>query len=259
MKKEVNQIEFETEEFQSYIDKPLAILKLKCNAYESIANISRTRDILPWFDRIENHSELKGVLVLHDAGCLGGKAYNEFLSNIAGKEIDEKSPTVISKFDKSEIRAIEINMLVNFIQRIINFKKLFAVGLRGEIATPFFGLSLAADFRFVTEDLVFLLSHIKYGLHPSGALPYFLPKYIDQSKAVEYLFRGGRINCEEAKKMKLINETFSSDTFEKDCIAELKSICDMDTQVIKSTKSLLYGDTAHLEKYFEMEGNFLYK
>jgi enoyl-CoA hydratase/carnithine racemase len=65
------------------------------------------------------------------------------------------------------------------------------------------GASLAADFRFASENTVLALCHLKLGVHPAGALPYFLPKYVNYANVYNILFSGKNISADEALEFRV--------------------------------------------------------
>lgn len=258
MKKSVQSIEFEREGLSCSVKENIAVMNLTCGAFESLANAEKDMEILDWFDLVEASESVKGVLIINKKDCLGEQAYNDFLSELAGKKLDINNPEAIRKFEKSQARAIEINMLMNFIRRIVTFNKIFIIGLRGNIVTPFLGMSLAMDFRIIDQDTTFSFSHVKYSLHPSGALPFFLPKYIGQGRAVEYMLEGGRINADEALNLGIANKIIAVDSFEEICIKEAVRLCSLNPQYVKITKSLVYNYINELNKFFDLESNYIF-
>lgn len=258
MKKPVN-IEFEYENIKSYIVNDIAVLKIKCNAFSTISNLEEANRVLPWFDEVERHESIKGVLAFSEKSCLGEIPYEEFLSEIAGRNILGEENKKISKFEKKEIRAIEINTIINLIRKIISFKKIFITAINGEVVTPFFGLCLAADFRFGSSDMRVLLSHVDCGLHPSGALPFLLPKYLNQQLSTDYLIRGGKISAEQALKLNLVNKIFPAENFEMVCIENAVEYCNHDLSFIKLSKMLINRTLSEFEDYVKLEANYTFK
>ena len=253
------QIEFESDFVKCSISDRIAVLKFKCNAFEALTNLDHANKVLPWFDLVENDPNIKGVIVFTEKNCQGEDAYVNFLSEITGRKIEKDKLDEITRFEKSDIRAIEINMLIILIRKIYSFKKIFFSTVNGEISTPFLGLSLASDFRFVTNDFKMLFSHVKFGLHPSGAVPYLLPKYLNRQVAMNYLLRGGSINAEEALRFNLVNEILPSENFEEDCIKKANDYVYLSMSTLKSTKSLMNINLKELEDYFNIESNYTYK
>ena len=255
--KKIKEVEFENEGLSCKVIDDIAVLRLSCNIFDYLLNIEYDTEMLEWFDLVEK-SRTRGILTISENNCYGEKNYVRFLSDAAGKELDPEHPEEVKKFAKSDIRAIEINMLMNFIRKIISFKKIFVTALQGEVVTPFFGMALAADFRFVDKNSTFLLTHSKYSLHPSGGLPFFLPRYLGQAKAIEYLIKGGRITAEEALQMNLVNNVFTHEEFFEKCLYETKELTRLGLSYVKTTKSLIYSYSKDLDKYFDIESNFLY-
>jgi len=255
--KKINSIEFENEGLSCTVIDDIAVLKMSRNIFDYLLNIEHDTEMLEWFDLVEQ-SKARGILAISESECYGEKNYAKFLSEASGKDITPEHPAEITKFAKSDIRAIEINMLMNYIRKIVNFNKIFISGIQGEIVTPFIGLSLASDFRFVDESTVLLLTHSKYSLHPSGALPFFLPKYIGHGKAMEYLIKGGKITAEEALQLNIVNAVLPSQNFYEKCLDEAKQICKLSLQYVRATKHLSYNFKNELNKYFDLESNYMF-
>lgn len=250
-------IEFSNDEFSCVVENEIAVLTIKGNAFKSIATLQRNLDILPWFSEVEQSPGVRGVLVLNEKDAMSEKAYIDFLKETVGDEFDAEHPKEISRFVKDEIRAREINILGNLIRRLVNFRKIIITGIHGDIVSPFFGLALAADFRFASSNSNFVLSHIKYRLHPSGALPFFLPLYLCQSKVTEILFRTEKLTAQELKELGLVHEVFNEQEFIQKAKAETAEICKVSLNVVYSTKKLLYGYRKDLEDYLNIESEFM--
>jgi 2-(1,2-epoxy-1,2-dihydrophenyl)acetyl-CoA isomerase len=144
------------------------------------------------------------------------------------------------------------------ITQLVEFKKISVMGHMQNVVTPFFGAGLAADFRFASDDMSYSLSHLKYGVHPGGALPFFLPQYVGRNKATEILLRGDKISAQEAKEMGLITEIFPAVDFEKRCLEEIHELCKLDQRVIYTTKLLLNYTRHQLQDYFDVESALLH-
>ena len=250
-------IEFNNDEFNCVVENGVAVLTVKGNAFKSIATLDRNLDIIPWFGDVEKSADVRGILVLNEKDAMSENAYVEFLQEIVGDEFDPQNPKDISRFVKDEIRAREINILDNLIRKLVNFHKIIITGINGDIVSPFFGLALAADFRFASSNSNFVLSHIKYRLHPSGALPFFLPLYLCQSKVTEILFRTEKLTAQELKELGLVHEVFNEQEFIQKAKAEAAEICKVSLNVVHGTKKLLYGYRKDLEDYLNIESEFM--
>jgi enoyl-CoA hydratase/carnithine racemase len=249
---------FESVELHSYLREDIAIIKIKCKVFDALTDLAESGKLISLIHAAERIPDVKALMIINESGCMDENEYDKFLHRILDRGIDpyasEEQKGVIQKVD----RVREINILNRAINHLVEFKKIAVMALQGNIVTPFFGASLSVDFRYAAEDTSFSLAHLKYGLHPTGALPYFLPRYLGQSKAVELLFRGERISAREAMDFGLVNVVFSSGDFENKCIAEIEKICHLDTRVIHATKLLLHFSKAELQHYFDTEAALLH-
>ena len=255
--KEPVKLEFENNEFKCHLDEAIAIIKVKCNAFYSLTDLDVSRRILQWFDLVAEEENVKAVLLLNEKGCYGNTAYEVFLSSITGKDPSQGEHNIFSPQERSQIRTREVNVLNSFIMACVNYKRFVVSGLNGTIVTPFFGASLGSNFRFISENSVLSLNHAKYGLHPGGALPFFLPKYIGFGRASEYVFNGGEISAKEALEMGLVNKIFPEENFDETCINETKILCDYDRRYIRWTKDLLTPFKGELVDYLHKEEKFI--
>ena len=255
--KEPVKLEFENNEFKCHLDEAVAIVKVKCNAFYSLTDLDISRRILQWFDIVAEEDRIKVVLLLNEKGCYGNTAYEVFLTSITGKDHSKDQQDILSPQERSHIRTREVNVLNSFIMASINYRRFVVSGLNGTIVTPFFGASLASNFRFISENSVFSLNHAKYGLHPGGALPFFLPKYIGFGKASEFVFNGGEISADEALQMGLVNKILPEENFDETCINETKLLCEYDSRYIRWTKELLIPFKNELVDYLHKEEKFV--
>ena len=252
-------IEFNTNEFSCVVENNVAVLTIKGNAFKSISSVARNLDIIPWFDEVENSPNVRGILILNEKEAMSEDAYVEFLKEIVGDDFNSEDPKDTPRFTKDVIRAREITILGNIIRKLFSFKKILISGINGDIVSPFFGLALISDFRFTSSNTNFVLSHIKYRLHPSGALPFLLPRYLCHSKVVDILFRGDKLSAPELKSLGLINAFYNESEFIEKVKSEANEICKVSFNVVTSTKKLLYGYKKDLEDYLSLESEFMMK
>lgn len=250
--KKLTTFTFEDEDLKSYREEEFLIIEIKQNAFEIVTDLSESSHLFDLLTLTENAPDMKGILLINHPGCFGEAEYEAYLKRIlkinAGETMDWQAA-----HEGRSIRKRQINILNQYILNSLRAQKLIIVGLQGEVVTPFMGGSLAADIRFASEDMSFSLAHLTFGLHPSGALPYLLPRYLGISRAKDLLFRGGRISAQKALDLGLINQIFSAGNFLEACLAELKKLQRLDLRVIKITKQLMNIYSEELARYFEFE------
>lgn len=249
-------LEFENDEIKYYVHERIGVMKFKRTAFENIADIEKAGDLMYLFEWVEKDKGINALLLLNEPRAYGIETYNNFIETILIFN-EEESRFELKDSAAKIIRARQMNSIRNLITKIMDFKKIFIMGMLGNVVTPFFGLSLAADFRFGAEDMQYMLEHKKYSLHPSGALPFFLPRYLNKSMAVDLLYQGYKIPADRSQELGLINEVFPVEDFENSCIVKAKSIARIDPEVMRLTKKLTFSHKADLERYFNLESKLI--
>ncbi len=253
--KKLNTMNFEDEEIKSYVHQHALIINIKNNAFEIATNIVESNILFDLFELAVKTDKIKLVFIYNEPECMGEEEYEKYLKGIYGEDFSTKLH--IKNSEAQHVRLRQINILNHFILELTKLSKIVVMGLQGCVVTPFFGLSLAADLRLVSDNFRVLFSHIKYGIHPSGALPYFLPKYIGLNHTQELLYMGGGVSAEKAKDLGLVNQIFPEKDFHRLCLDEIDILSHRHPNLIRSTKLLLNINIADLEKYFEHEAKFV--
>lgn len=246
-----------TPEIDIYAQDEVIIFKSKSDVFNNITNPVFVEKITKLFRIIKVHKSVKAILLTAEPDVLNQERYNDFLKRILSDSSfcnEDETPDFVNKSERIK----ELNVLNRIINQLADFQKLVFIGLQGEIVTPFFGASLSADFRFATGNMSFLLSHGNYGLHPSGALPFFLSRYLHHSKATELLIKGGRISSVEALELGLINKILPEEGFIDACIDEIKKVTTICQSTLRNTKRLINFSRKQLKDYFEFEETLLY-
>ncbi len=68
------------------------------------------------------------------------------------------------------------------------------------------------DIRIASENAVFALQEVKWGLFPFGGSTVRLPRQVPYCKAMEILLTGGKMDAREAHRIGLVNEVVSRET-----------------------------------------------
>ena len=70
-------------------------------------------------------------------------------------------------------------------------------------------IALCCDIRLASEDAQFGLPEVGLGIIPAAGGSQTLPRIIGRAKALEMLLTGGRVEAEEAYRLKLVNQVVS--------------------------------------------------
>lgn len=248
--------EFENDEIIYFVKDSIGVLKFKANSFVCFSDLDKSGQIIGLTEWVERDPVVKALLILNDPAAFDDTAYENFMNSIFDTDNIDHSKKIIDPAKKLA-RARQMNSFRNFLMKMVDFKKLFVAGLDGCIVTPIFGLSLSADFRFASENMFYSLAHIKYGLHPSGALPFFLEKHLSIAKTNEILFAMQTVPAEKALQWELVGEVFPFSEFENNCIERTKQLSQMDLNVMRLTKRLTYNFKEELEHYFAVESKLI--
>jgi enoyl-CoA hydratase/carnithine racemase len=243
---------YEDNDFETYIDESIGIIKIKNNVFEIVTDIPESSKFIQAFDSFENNTAINAILIFNEGNCLGSDEYEKYLNTIFSIPEEEGKKTSIELSNRN-IRTRQLVILNKLIRRLVDSPKLIVSALRGEIVTPFIGASLASDIRFASENVSFLLHHLKMNIHPSGALPYFLQRHIGYAKTSKILYGKDQLSLQEVSELGLIHEIFPVQNFEEYCIKKIKEIVLKGDNAIKYTKKLLNYNLDDLIGYLNME------
>ena len=241
--------------FATSLEDHVAVVTLKEDVFDLVTDIDESNIMLDFIKETENSPEVKALLIINDEGCYSEQDYHDFITNILGPQenCDDKSPP---KFAQKDVRFREINILNKIIKALSEYRKLCFSGISGDVVTPFIGASLSMDIRYATQGTRFVMAHNKYGLHPSGALPFFLSQYIHHSRALEIQFRE-EFDADEALSLGLINKIFPEENFRKRCLHEIQHFIKCENSTINTTKRLTNYTRKALAEYFLYEASLL--
>ena len=238
----------------SIIDS-LAIIYLKGNIFQLLMSNEDNKRFLALLNKFQYDPKIKALFFYNNPGVFGEGNYENFLLFIMG-ESKKDDEFEIPQFSDKDIRTWEIRRLDEYVIFLASYKKLCFTLLSGDVITPFFGASLALDIRYSTPDMYFSLAHLKYGLHPSAGLPYFLVQQLGYNKAMELLLKD-RISAEEALELGLINRIVKSDNPVDEIIKEIQSLTNIRTYTIRKTKQLASFTRSTIFDYFQYERTLL--
>jgi enoyl-CoA hydratase/carnithine racemase len=241
--------------FEATIQENLAVLTIKSRAFEFISSLDDSQVMMDFIRDAEYDQSVKGLLMLNEPQCLGEQAYDRFIRSIL-KEDDTLESKDYPVFLQKNVRFKQINILNKFIRYLSGYHKLVIVGIDCTIVTPFMGPALVADMRLASPNVVFSLAHRKYGIHPSGAIPFFLAHYLGHSKAIE-LQLSDRIGAEESFRLGLVNQILPADNFRQNCIRYIQPYLDNYRSTLSMTKRLNNFNFRWLQEYLDHESSLM--
>lgn len=231
-----SKLKIETDVIRTDIIDSLAILEVKEDAFSMMTEIGEGFTIINWYDLIKKDDSIKGVLLYGKTNLFCEAPYKKFLSSISGENIESLESLNLESVN-FDTRKKQINMLNNFTRNILEFPKMIISFIDGCVVTPFIGTILATDVRLATNQTTFSFLHKKYGLHPTGALPFFLIANLGLAKAKNILYTKDKLNSDELLSLGLVDEIISpSNIFE--VIDYAKSLVEKNSVTFRTTKEL---------------------
>lgn len=234
--------------FECRIRGSAAVLSFGSDVVARATDVEAREALLTALENIDRAGDIRALLALYEEDSLSSSRYADFQHRIrAGKSGAEiiRRDVLLSR----EEIAID-----DYVKRIHRSSKITAVGLRGEVATPFVGEALAFDFRFCTPETTLSFDFRAFEEPPGGGVGFFLPRYVGQAHAVELLLRCQVLSAEEALALGLVTRILEPEGFDEACLLELRCLVNMPRSISAATKVLLYPDRGTaLDQYLESE------
>lgn len=233
--------------FSSRSEGDLAVVDIRRPVIDFATDLGAKRVFLTHLETVAREPSTKAVLLLHSRDALSAERYRSFIQNIVSERVSREH--VASNTDLLR----EENALSQYVWAAATFRKLLISGLKGTVASPFFGAHLASDIRIVSEDFVVEMSHIALGIPPDGGLGFFLPRYVGQGRATDILLSGEPLPATRALELGLVNAVVASENFEQHCLEASRKYLTLPAAAVPHTKETLFHFAEELEKYLAAE------
>lgn len=112
------------------------------------------------------------------------------------------------------------------ISEIRRAPKPFVAAVDGVAAAGGFGIAMACDLVYASEEASFEWAYHKTGLTGAESSTFFLPRLVGFRTAMELMLRSPRLSAGEAAEMDLVNDVFPAGTFDDrvdEIVADLAS------------------------------------
>jgi len=242
--------------FGTSVQENLATVTFKRDIFDLVTNIEESQKLIGFIRSTEYDNDIKGLLILNAPDCFGEEAYDDFMKMIMKERAGEKPEAMMPEFTEKNKRFRQITIINRFVRFLANYSKISAIGTGFTVVTPFIGVYLVADIRFASPATVFSFAHLKYGLHPSGGLPYLLTHYLGHSKAMEIML-SEKLTADQAKTLGLVNRILPAENFDSECKRMMNQYLKINQASLRVTKRLFNYMSKDLDEYFEFEAGLL--
>lgn len=126
------------------------------------------------------------------------------------------------------------------ISEIKRAPKPFVAAVDGMAAAGGFGIAMACDLVFASEDARFEWAYHKTGLTGAESSTFFLPRLLGLRKALELVFMNPRLDAGEAADAGLVNRVWPAEEFEERWRHEARKLADGPTEAYAVAKRLVH-------------------
>lgn len=225
----------------------IIILKIKETFLLRATDLKAKADLLNYLNLVSENGSIKVVIIIGSPHERKSKEYIEFYRQILEWESDE----------------IAFARIYNAIdQTILSIKKLDKIVIhidRRQFISLFLNMSLACDYRIVSDNAIFQNVHLDLGLVPKGGAPYFLSKMIGLSKTCELLLSAEDFTAQEALSLGVVNKIVPSGQLEGAAMKTAQHFAKNPANSLSGIKRLLNYSTKDLEDYLKLENNELFQ
>jgi len=155
---------------------------------------------------LERNADVRALVITGE-----GKAF------CSGQALDDSNTLVPGKLpDFYKAVTTGFNPVIS---KVLTLEKPIVAAVNGVAAGAGFGLALACDFRFVSENASFTTAFAKIGLVPDSGVSYLLPQMIGYAKSMELCMLSEKIDVKRADALGLVTKVCSPETLLADAHA----------------------------------------
>ena len=144
------------------------------------------------------------------------------------------------------------NVVNSYVARLAALEKITISAEQGRVDAFFLNLSLACDYRIVTEDAVYENPGAELGLVSKGGGGYFMSRMFGSRKAGEVMLRT-RMLPEEALRLGLADRVVPAAELEASALSVAASYLEKPVAALLNVRKLLKGDPEELRRSLELE------
>lgn len=228
------------EAFQAELQGDVVIIRFVNRPFVNLLRVKSRDEFREYVYLVSSCDKVKAVVLMNPEGSGGGEDYVEFLT----KAFQEDNVVGLHRM---------CNIVNQFILDIVRMNRVVIHVDCGPVISQFFHMSLACDYRVVSDDLVIEKPYLKHGMIPKGGGAYFLCRMLGWAKAVDVLLSHRDITAQEALELGLVDVVTSRGSLEKAALEIAHRFDNKNTDSLVGTKRLLNYFLKDLEMYLEFE------
>lgn len=225
----------------------IIIFRFKQNLLLRTTDLRAMSTILNYLNLVSENNSIK-VLVL-----FGSPQETSF------KEIAEFHRRVLETgLDEGTIRRM-YNAIDQFILKIVGLNKIVIHADTRKYISLSLNVSLACDYRIVSDNTVFRNFHLDLGLAPKGASAFFLTKMIGLGRAYKALLSEEEITAQEALRLGMVDKVVALSDLEEAVLKTAQHFAQKPASSLSGVKRLFNYSMRDLKDYLEFENEELFR
>ncbi len=223
----------------------VVILRFKDRPLLSVTDIDAKEVLFGYLDQVASHHDIKVVLIMGAPVKMEYENYIEFYRKIMRSGLYHN---YTERF---------LNAVSQFVLKLAGFNKIVVHADSGKIILLFMNISLACDYRIITDNTVFQNPNIELNIVPKGGGVFFLSKMLGSAKASEILLSGEDITALEALELGIVDKVVPVKEFGETAIKVAQTYAEKPANYLSGIKRLLNYDIKTLEGCLECENELL--
>ena len=148
-----------------------------------------------------------------------------------------------------------LEYLHSTISEIKRAPKPFVAAVGGVAAAGGFGIAMACDLVYASEDASFEWAYHKTGLTGAESSTFFLPRLVGLRRALELVLLNPRLSARQALDEGLITDVFPAESFDSEVLAVARRLAAGPTRAYAVAKSLIHqaADVDRLDFHLDRE------
>lgn len=206
----------------------------------------RARDrLLDYLEQVSNTRDVNVVVFIGSTQKTGREEYIGFYNQILDEHIDRNS---IHKM---------FNAIDQLILKIVDLDKFVIHADRGQIISLFLNISLACDYRIISDNTVYQNPYLGLGMAPKGGGAFFLSRMLGYRKAYDILLSDQDITAHAAFELGIVDKVVTLEKLEDTALEIAKKYARIPAQSLIGIKRLLNFSRKDLSNYLEFENQEL--
>jgi enoyl-CoA hydratase/carnithine racemase len=223
----------------------IAIMRFTRQPLFATTNLRERARILNCLQQLIADAGVKVIIIFGAPDKSGPSEYGDFLDAAAAAD-DKYIYKMLTMFNQLILNIVHCPKAVMYVDS-------------GAVLSQFLHMSLACDYRLVSEDTIFHKAYLDQAMVPKGGGAWFLRRMLGVTRAFDLLTNSRPMSAQEALDMGLIHEIAPANSLQTWALERAHDLALIPTSSLAGIKSLLHFPVSELETYLEHENMELFR